>query len=174
MKPLSNDCQRTAGIFYLGSPLSCLLLGLSVCTTNLLLPSLGQGQEDIAKFKKLAQAKGTQTKEGAQFEPIDKVYFTFDKAPWRDVIKWIAKSGDLALHYEDLPTGSFSYSDPNGFEHQDAIDRLNLFLLPQGYSLVQSGQLLTVINFSDPRSMQQLDALAPLVKSEDLGKVEHA
>lgn len=94
--------------------------------------------------------------------------FAFERVPWRDVIRWVAEEGDLALHYEDLPTGSFTYSDPNAFAYQDAIDRLNLFLLPQGYALVQSGKLLSVINLGDPRSMQQLDALAELVTADQL------
>lgn len=94
--------------------------------------------------------------------------FAFERVPWRDVIRWVAEEGDLALHYEDLPTGSFTYSDPNSFAYQDAIDRLNLFLLPQGYALVRSGKLLSVINLGDPRSMQQLDALAELVTADQL------
>ncbi|MEM0925795.1 MAG: secretin N-terminal domain-containing protein, partial [Planctomycetota bacterium] len=60
------------------------------------------------------------------------------------------------------------------FTHQEAIDRINLFLLPQGYSLVRNGNLLSVINLSDPRSLEQLDALAPLVSTEQLiGRPSH-
>ena len=94
--------------------------------------------------------------------------FSFDGTPWRDVINWLAEEGGLALHVSELPTGSFTYSDPSAFKHQDAIDRVNLFLLPQGFTLVRSGQLLTVINLSDPRSMQQLDAMADLVTVDQL------
>jgi type II secretory pathway component GspD/PulD (secretin) len=97
--------------------------------------------------------------------------FSFERAPWRDVIKWIADECGLALQYEELPTGSFSYSDSNAFSQQEAIDRVNLFLLPQGYTLVRSGRLLSVINLGDPRSMQQLDALAPLKTPEDLSSM---
>jgi type II secretory pathway component GspD/PulD (secretin) len=94
--------------------------------------------------------------------------FSFDRTPWRDVISWIADEADLALHVSDLPTGSFSYSDPNEFSYQEAIDRLNLFLLPEGFALVRNGNLLSVINLADPRSKQQLDALADLIQAEDL------
>lgn len=98
--------------------------------------------------------------------------FSFEGAPWRDVIKWIAEECDLALQYEELPTGSFSYSDSSLFSHQGAIDRVNLFLLPQGYTLVRSGRLLSVINLGDPRSMQQLDALAPLKTTQELAELD--
>lgn len=96
--------------------------------------------------------------------------FSFAATPWRDVITWLAEEGDLALHVGDLPPGSFTYSDPGTFTHQDAVDRVNLFLLPQGFTLVRSGNLLTVINLSDPRSLQQLDAMANLVSLEELGQ----
>ncbi len=94
--------------------------------------------------------------------------FSFDGAPWRDVIQWLADSSDLALHIGGLPTGSFTYSDSNPFTPQEALDRVNLFLLPQGFSLVRSGKLLSVINLTDPRSMQQLNVLAKLVTVEQL------
>ncbi len=98
----------------------------------------------------------------------DEIRFAFSGTPWREVIEWLAEEGELALHVDSVPTGSFTYSDPQAYTHQAAIDRVNLFLLPQGYSLVRSGHLLSVINLSDPRSMQQLDAIAPLVNLQDL------
>ncbi len=105
-------------------------------------------------------------------EPLQEgfVRFSFEGTPWRDVINWIADEAELALHVGDVPTGSFSYSDPNAFSHQGAIDRINLFLLPQGFTLVRSGRLLSVINLSDPRSMQQLDSIAALVTVEELAE----
>ncbi|MCA9139636.1 MAG: hypothetical protein KDB00_22840 [Planctomycetales bacterium] len=98
----------------------------------------------------------------------DEVRFAFAGVPWREVIDWIADEAGLALHVDSVPSGSFSYSDPGSFSHQEAIDRINLFLLPQGYTLVRNGNLLSVINLSDPRSLQQLDALATLIRLEDL------
>ncbi|PHR89228.1 MAG: general secretion pathway protein [Blastopirellula sp.] len=96
------------------------------------------------------------------------LYFAFEATPWRDVIDWLAEESHLALHVGDLPTGSFTYSDPNSFTQKDAIDRINLFLLPQGFTLVRSGDLLSVINLSDPRSLQQLEVLAKLVTADQL------
>lgn len=40
------------------------------------------------------------------------VRFSFNGAPWRDVINWIADESNLALHVGELPPGSFTYSDP--------------------------------------------------------------
>lgn len=97
--------------------------------------------------------------------------FNFDGAPWRDVIQWLAEDGGLALHVRDMPTGSFTYSDPRKYTNDQAIERVNLFLLGQGYTLVRSNQMLSVINLEDPRSMQQLDALARLVSKDELDKL---
>ena len=100
--------------------------------------------------------------------PNDRVRFSFDGVAWRDVIRWLADEGGFALQVSELPTGSFTYSDPRVFTHAEAIDRINLFLLPEGFTLVRSGQLLSVINLGDQRSMQQLDAMAELVTIDEL------
>ncbi|GAA5505997.1 secretin N-terminal domain-containing protein [Novipirellula caenicola] len=102
------------------------------------------------------------------------VRFSFEGVPWREVIRWIADEAGLALHFGDLPPGSFTYTDPTVFTHQQAIDRINLFLLSEGFTLVRSDQLLSVINLSDPRSLQQLDVLAKLISVEELASAnEH-
>jgi type II secretory pathway component GspD/PulD (secretin) len=98
--------------------------------------------------------------------------FAFEGARWREVIKWLADESDLALHIGDLPTGSFTYTDPNSFTHQQAMDRVNLFLLPLGFTLVRSGNLLSVLDLGDPRSVRQLDALAKLVSIKQLEQLE--
>ena len=110
---------------------------------------------------------GTEQSLGAKV-PNDRVRFSFDGVAWRDVIRWLADEGGLALQVSELPTGSFTYSDPRVFKHAEAIDRINLFLLPEGFTLVRSGQLLSVINLGDQRSMQQLDAMAELVTTDEL------
>lgn len=104
-------------------------------------------------------------------QPSQTLEFSFDGIPWRDVIEWLAESGDLSLHITDVPTGSFTYFDRQPFTPQEAIDRVNLFLLPEGFTLIRTGQLLSVVNLTDRRSAQQLDALAPLVELDQLEKL---
>jgi type II secretory pathway component GspD/PulD (secretin) len=94
--------------------------------------------------------------------------FAFSGAPWREVLNWLAEESGLALHVGDLPVGSFTYSDPEAFTVDQAISRVNLFLIPQGYAVVKRGQLLSVISLADPRSLQQLDALATPTTPEQL------
>ena len=100
-----------------------------------------------------------------------RLQFAFEGTRWREVLTWLADQAGLALHVQDLPVGSFTYSDPKSFTHQEAIDRINLFLLSQGYTIIRSGTLLSVINLSDSRSLQQLDVLANLITLNQLDKL---
>jgi len=100
--------------------------------------------------------------------------FSFSGAPWREVLNWLADESGMALHVGDLPSGSFTYSDPSDFTIDGAISRINLFLIPQGYSIVKRGSLLSAISLVDPRSLQQLDALATPTAITDLdARSEH-
>ncbi len=154
----------------------CLALGLLVATFP---ASPVTAQEaataDAAEGTTNSEATVEQTGERVDDRPgnppgerVVSLQFAFEGMPWRDVIKWFADSADLALHVGDVPTGSFTYSDSNSFTPDEALDRLNLFLLPQGFTLVRSGRLLSVINLSDPRSLQELDSLAKYVTVEQL------
>ncbi len=153
-----------------------MVVSISSVVLGLLLASSVQAQEiipngatapvaDSLPSSSLASGSLSPTLEG---DDQALVRFSFERTPWRDVIRWIADEAGLALHVSDLPTGSFSYTDPNEFTYQNAIDRINLFLLPEGFTMVRSGQLLSVINLSDPRSLQQLDSLAELVDVDEL------
>lgn len=142
---------------------SLVVAFFAVCATPAAAQEKKQAKDsNWAKWEAEAKAQDQAAESKAE------VFFSFDRMPWRDVIQWIADEANVALHYEELPPGSFSYDDPNPFSTQEAIDRLNLFLLPQGFSLVQSGKLLSVINLGDPRSLQTLDQLARFVKIDQL------
>ncbi|TWT65343.1 secretin N-terminal domain-containing protein [Allorhodopirellula solitaria] len=94
--------------------------------------------------------------------------FSFNGAPWRDVIEWVAEEAGLALQFGELPPGSFTYNDQGSFSPEAAINRVNLFLIPEGFALVRSGNLLSVVNLNDPRSLSQLDAIAEMITPAEL------
>lgn len=114
---------------------------------------------------------GVEVSTPAAVDDTPQLKFAFDGVAWREVIRWLADEAQLALHVSDLPTGSFTYADGSTFTPDEAIDRVNLFLIPQGFALVRSGKLLSVINLADPRSRQQLDAIATLVTADQLGNL---
>ncbi len=113
-------------------------------------------------------AFGQETKPLKEDKKSATISFAFDGSPWKDVVQTLAETGDLALHVSDLPPGSFTYSDSRDFKIDEAISRVNLFMLAEGYTLVRSGRLLSVINLADPRSLKQLDSLAKLVTLKEL------
>lgn len=94
--------------------------------------------------------------------------FAFSRAPWEEVLEWLAKNADLSLHVAQLPPGSFTYSDPGTYSPEQAIDRINLFLIPQRFSLVRTEKLLSVISLDDEASLRQLSAMAKLVTPDEL------
>lgn len=96
--------------------------------------------------------------------------FNFSGAGWREVVGWLAEETGMALHVGDVPAGTFSYFDPEPFTPDEAITRLNLFLIPQSYAIVRRGKLLSVINLGEPRSLQQLDSLAVMTPLEELDR----
>lgn len=98
--------------------------------------------------------------------------FSFDRASWREVFSWLADESELALHITEVPGGTFSYIDPSEYTTTSAIDRVNMFLLPDGFTLVRSKGLLSVVNLRDPRSLQRLDAMARVVPVNDLASLD--
>ena len=134
-------------------------------------PGLAQNETPVTPDISLAATDQPESGPTATNTDVS-LQFAFDRTPWRDVITWLADSSGLALHVTDLPSGSFSYSDSSEFTPQQALDRVNLFLLPQGFTLVRSGRLLSVIDLSDPRSVQQLNSLARHVTVEQLDELE--
>lgn len=135
----------------------------------LLLPVLAYGQEEPPLPFNAAVAE--KPVEPPRAVANGKLRFAFDRTPWKEVIKWLAEESGLALHVRDLPTGSFTYSDPSEFTLDEAIDRVNLFLLADGYTIVRNGKLLSVINIADPRSLEQLDVLARLTTADQLSEL---
>ncbi|SMP71261.1 type II/III secretion system short domain-containing protein [Neorhodopirellula lusitana] len=104
----------------------------------------------------------------AQLRTGSELRFSFNAAPWRDVIEWVADEAGLALQFGELPTGSFTYNDNGSFTPEEAINRVNLFLIPEGFAIVRSGNLLAVVNLTDPRSLSQLDSIAEMITPEEL------
>ncbi len=100
----------------------------------------------------------------------DVVHFSFERTPWRAVLEWLSDEAGLALYVGDPPPGSFTYSDTRAYTVDQAISRINLFLIPQRYSLVRSGNILSVISLDDERSVRQLDVMAETVTVEQLAK----
>ena len=146
--------MRIDGI--IGSPLRTPLL-VSLCLCLIGVESGSTSAQDRSQ-------DGQQQSEAATVRQ----QFRFERAPWRSVLEWLADWADLELHVDTLPTGSFTYSGKRFYTADEAINRINLFLIPQRYSLVRSHNLLSVISLDDQRSIRQLDAMAVTVRPDEL------
>lgn len=103
-------------------------------------------------------------------EPEGVLQFTFERTPWREVIDWLSEEADLSLYVGSLPPGSLTYNDRLEYTPDQAIERINRFLLPKGYSLIRSGKMLSVIGLEDGRRDLLLDRLAEYADLTELDR----
>ncbi len=100
-----------------------------------------------------------------------KLRFNFRYQPWQDVLDWLAEQADLSLQSTLVPEGTFNYSDSQAYTPSEAIDLINGVLLPQGYTLVRRGRLLSVMSLED-EVPDVLVEFAPIEKLEGRGEFE--
>ena len=102
-------------------------------------PGVASGaMKAVAPAERLAPAK-----------PSDKLRFNFRYQPWKDVLDWFAETADLSLVGDNIPKGTFNYTDSREYTAAEAIDLLNGVLQTKGYTLVRKGRMLMVINLED-------------------------
>ena len=63
--------------------------------------------------------------------------FSFEQAPWADVIEWFVDQTDFALQMDEPPAGSFNYTDPRLYSPREALDLINGELLLKGYAMIR-------------------------------------
>ena len=102
--------------------------------------------------------------------PQVRLQFTFERMPWRAVIDWLAEEADLSVYVSTMPPGSLTYTDENEYTPDQAIERINRFLIPIGYTLLRSGKMVSVIGLDDGHRDQLLNALAEYADLSDLDR----
>jgi type II secretory pathway component GspD/PulD (secretin) len=125
--------------------------------------SNGAGKKAVAASDRLTPAKAT-----------DKLKFNFRYQPWKDVLDWFAESADLSLVGENIPKGTFNYTDSKEYTAAEAIDLLNSVLQTKGYTLVRKGRMLMPINLEDviPRNLVETVPVEELDKRGQFEIVE--
>jgi len=96
----------------------------------------------------------------------DKVRFTFQEAPWPDVLREFADWSGTSLDLTDTPEGYFSYFDNRTHTPTEAIDILNGYLLPRGFVLLRRDQFLVCLKTDNP----MLARLIPRIELEELDR----
>ena len=95
--------------------------------------------------------------------------FNFSAATWPDVLEWFAEQADLSLQLDQIPIGTFSFTDPTrSYGISEGLDVINLALMKRGYSLVRRGRMLQVIDLEMDNANKLISEIAELVRAEDL------
>ena len=93
----------------------------------------------------------------------------FSRSQWQSVLEWFAEEADLSLEYDQLPNGTFTYSDPSrGYTISETLDRINLGLMNRGYVLVRRGRSLQLIDLELDNAEKFISEIAELVKPDEL------
>ncbi|MCP5526398.1 MAG: hypothetical protein H7A47_06270 [Verrucomicrobiales bacterium] len=81
------------------------------------------------------------------------IRFEFSDMPYMDVIRRFAQITGKPLISDVNVDGSLSFSDPQPYNYQEALDTLNLILAGKRAMLVETGRYLRLIPFDDLQKM---------------------
>ncbi len=94
--------------------------------------------------------------------------FQFAGTPWREVLQYVAESGNLALQMNTAPPGTLTFADPDRtYTVPEGLDLLNRLLLDRGWAIVRRGRLLFVIDLEAENAEKFVSEMAELVTPED-------
>jgi len=93
-----------------------------------------------------------------------KLMFQFREMKWDNVLDWFAAQQDLTLVMDQIPPGTFTYSDTRSYSPSEGIDLLNSVLMTRNFTLVRREKMLVVMALSDSIPLE----LLPRVKLEEL------
>lgn len=100
-----------------------------------------------------------------------KIKFSSRFSPWADTLEWFADQADLALVADNVPPGTFNYTDPQEYTPDEALDLINGVLQTKGYILVRKQRMLFLINLEDEIPPTLIETISP----EELdGRGRHA
>jgi type II secretory pathway component GspD/PulD (secretin) len=76
------------------------------------------------------------------------IRFSFRNQPWPAVLQWLADVSSLSLDWQELPGDYLNLTLQRGYTLVEARDLINRHLLARGYTMIQEGETLTVVNLS--------------------------
>ncbi len=105
--------------------------------------------------------------------PADGLVINFNAAPWKDVLKWLAKEAELSMQDNNFPQGTFTYQDKyRRYSVAEAMDVMNGVLLGKGYTLVKKQRVLISVDLGSGENVdlikKYIQDLAELVTTDEL------
>ncbi|MFO1022280.1 MAG: secretin N-terminal domain-containing protein [Planctomycetales bacterium] len=94
-----------------------------------------------------------------------KVQVNFRGQPWQDVLDWVAEISKCSLDWQEMPGGFLNLQTQRSYSVPEIRDMINRHLLDRGYSMLQQGEVISVVNLKkvDP-------SMVPRVEPEELLK----
>ena len=142
----------------IGGPVWCPVLAMLLAA---LAPGVARGQSETGSTPlPNSPASGSPVVAGLGTSP-DQVTFTFQEAPWLEVLQLFADWSGLTLDLTATPPGALSYYDNRPHSPAEAIDILNGYLLPRGFVLLRRDQFLVCLATDDPLLGRLLPTVGP-------------
>ncbi|QDT69929.1 Bacterial type II/III secretion system short domain protein [Planctomycetes bacterium MalM25] len=99
----------------------------------------------------------------AKPDSAGRVTFSFHGQAWGDVLQWLANVSELSLDWRELPGDYLNLTTQRAYSLPEARDLINRHLQARGYTLLLSGEVLSVFK------LDQLDpSLVPRATEEEL------
>lgn len=89
--------------------------------------------------------------------------FNFRYQPWPEVLEWLARVSEMSLDWQELPSGFLNLSTQRPYTVRESRDLINRHLLARGYTLLQNGEVLSVVKISEINP-----GLVPRVAADEL------
>lgn len=97
--------------------------------------------------------------------PEGKLRFNFHGQPWADVLEWLARVSGMSLDWQELPGDYLNLVTQREYTVAEARDLVNRHLLARGFTLLEQGEVLSVVN------IQKLNpGMVPRVEPGELGQ----
>ena len=134
-----------------------------------------EGEAEAEKGKEKSETPSVITRPLKAEEPADpqeleitpdaqgKVRFSFSRQPWPAILEWLARVSHLSLDWQELPADYLNLQTQRDYTLEEARDLINHHLLARGFTMLKSGEMLTVVNVSKLNA-----AMVPRVEPEEL------
>lgn len=92
-----------------------------------------------------------------------RVRFNFHNQPWQGVLEWLADISNMSLDWQELPGDYLNLTTQLSYTVEEARDLINQHLFARGFTMLDRGEVLTVVN------LEKLDpGIVPRVTPEKL------
>ena len=95
-----------------------------------------------------------------------RVQFNYMGQPWSDVLQDYADAAKLSFDWQELPADFLNLTTQRKYTLSEARDLLNRHLLARGFTLIQQGEVLSVVKVGNLDS-----SLVPKVEADDLDEL---